>query len=258
MNLECSVFGVGPVSLIQDGFIPRNRSRVKMKLKLDAIYSPALDHVDEVLAPVEKFSLLTKKLATVQNRVLAPLISTLSLVDDRNDLSDKSQRSLVSLSVPSPPRKPRVLVWIRRDLFIARRFVAADCFPAREFERVPYAKPFSFARDWWSWRGGGGRRCGQRSSRWHQVGEVVFGGLVVGAVEVGSRALMVGCSRSRSLPRPRSSPMDLALPLVSKLSHKVSRRCLVILVVFSRCRVIPSSKVLVHGKMHSLCNSCLR
>jgi hypothetical protein len=59
MNLENSVFGVGPVSLSQDGFIPRDRSRVKMKLKLDAICSPAMDHAGEHLAPVVKFSLLT-------------------------------------------------------------------------------------------------------------------------------------------------------------------------------------------------------
>jgi hypothetical protein len=56
---------------------------------------------------------------------------------------------------PSPtgnqiPRNPRVLVWIRRDLFIAWRFCAADCFPAREGERLSVPKPFKFSRDWWS------------------------------------------------------------------------------------------------------------
>jgi hypothetical protein len=155
-NLESSVFGIGPVSLIQEGCIPRKGSRVKVKLKLDAICSPAMfDHAGDHLAPVEKFRLLIENLATVQNRVLAPSVNMLLLVDDGRSLSDKSERSRVSSSVLPPPRKPRVLVWIRRDLFIARRFVAADCFPAREFERVPYAKPFSFAKDWWSWRGGG-------------------------------------------------------------------------------------------------------
>jgi hypothetical protein len=144
--------------LIQDRFIPRKGSKVKVKLKLDAICSPAMlfDHAGDHLVPVEKFRLLTDNLATVvQNRMMAPSENTLSLVDDGSGLSDKSERSLDSSSVPPPPRKPRVLVWIRRDLFIARRFVAADCFPAREFERVPYAKSFSFAKDWWSWRGGG-------------------------------------------------------------------------------------------------------
>jgi hypothetical protein len=113
-NLESSVFGVGPVSLIQDGCIPRKGSRVKVKLKLDAICSPAMfDHAGDHLAPVEKFRLLTENLATVQNRVLAPSVNTLSLVDDGSGLSDKSERSRVSSSVLPPPRKPRVLVWIR-------------------------------------------------------------------------------------------------------------------------------------------------
>jgi hypothetical protein len=172
-NLESSVFGVGPVSLIQDECIPRKRSRAKVKLKLDAICSPAMDHAGDHLAPVEKFSLLTENLATVQNRVLAPSVNTLSLADDGSGLSDKSKRSLVSSSVPPPPRKPRVLVWIRRDLFIARRFIAADCFPAREFERVPYAKPFSFAKDWWSWRGGG-------KEVWAEILKMAPGGRVMG------------------------------------------------------------------------------
>jgi hypothetical protein len=53
------------------------------------------------------------------------------------------------------------LVWIRRDLYISRRFAAADCFPARWSERAPYTKKFSFARDWWSLREGGKEICAQ-------------------------------------------------------------------------------------------------
>jgi hypothetical protein len=48
------------------------------------------------------------------------------------------------------PRNPRVLVWIRRDLFIAQRFRATNCFPIREGERLPFPKSFKFLRDWWS------------------------------------------------------------------------------------------------------------
>jgi hypothetical protein len=59
------------------------------------------------------------------------------------------------------PRNPRVLVWIRRDLFIVRHFCAADCFPAREGERLPFPKLFKFSRDWWSWREGGREICKQ-------------------------------------------------------------------------------------------------
>jgi hypothetical protein len=39
-------------------------------------------------------------------------------------------------------RNPRVLVWIRRDLFIARRFTEIECHPAREGERLPFPKLF--------------------------------------------------------------------------------------------------------------------
>jgi hypothetical protein len=51
------------------------------------------------------------------------------------------------------------LVWIRRDLYISRRFIAADYFPVRWSERAPYTKKFSFARDWWSWREDGKEIC---------------------------------------------------------------------------------------------------
>jgi hypothetical protein len=44
---------------------------------------------------------------------------------------------------------------------------------------------------------------------------------------------------------------------VSNLIRKGSLRCLVTLVPFSRCGIIPNSMVLVHGKMLFLCNSCL-
>jgi hypothetical protein len=54
---------------------------------------------------------------------------------------------------------PRVLVWIRRDLFIARRFTEVDCHPAREGERLPFPRLFRFSRDWWSWREGGKEIC---------------------------------------------------------------------------------------------------
>jgi hypothetical protein len=159
-NLENLVFGAGPVNLIHEGFVPRIGLRVKEKLQLqlDAIFSPAMmfDHAVDQLVPVENFKQPSDNLVAVfQNRMVAPSENTLSLVDDGNRVSDKSERSLAILSVLPPPHKLWVLVWIRRDLFIARRFAAADCFPAREFERVPYAKSFSFAKDWWSWRGGG-------------------------------------------------------------------------------------------------------
>jgi hypothetical protein len=41
-NLENSLFGAGPVNLIHEGFVPRKGSRVKAKLQLDAIFSPAI------------------------------------------------------------------------------------------------------------------------------------------------------------------------------------------------------------------------
>jgi hypothetical protein len=53
---------------------------VKVKLKLDAICSPAMlfDHAGDHLASVEKFRLLTDNLATVvQNRMMAPSENTL-------------------------------------------------------------------------------------------------------------------------------------------------------------------------------------
>jgi hypothetical protein len=260
-SLENSVFGAGPVSLIHEGFVPRKGSRVKAKLQLDAIFSPAMmfDHDVDQLAPVENFERLSDNRVTViQNRIVAPSESMLSLVDDGSCVSDKMERSPVISSFPPPPRKPRVLVWIRWDLFIARRFTAADCFLDKDFERLPYAKSFSFARDWWSWRGGE-RRCGPRSSRWRQAEEVESESLVVGEMEVGSRALReIVCSKSLSLHKPRSLPKDLILPLVSNLSHRGNLRCLVILVAFSRCGVILNSKDMVHGRMHFLCSSCLR
>jgi hypothetical protein len=91
------------------------------------------------------------------------------VADDRNTLSkrDNAFTEIYNASrAPSPtgnqiPRNPRVLVWIRRDLFIARRFCAADCFPAREGERLPFPKLFKFLRDWWSWREGGSEICKQ-------------------------------------------------------------------------------------------------
>jgi hypothetical protein len=57
------------------------------------------------------------------------------------------------------PRKASALVWIRRDLFISRRFAAADCYPARDSERIGRCKEFKFSRDWWSWRIGGKEIC---------------------------------------------------------------------------------------------------
>jgi hypothetical protein len=80
---------------------------------------------------------------------------------------DSAITEIYNASTAPPPsdkqslRNPRVLVWIRRDLFIARRFCAADCFPAREGERLPFPKPFKFSRDWWSWRDGGREICKQ-------------------------------------------------------------------------------------------------
>jgi hypothetical protein len=47
-------------------------------------------------------------------------------------------------------RNPNVLVWIRRDLFIARRFTEIECHPAREGEKLPFPRLFRFSRDWWS------------------------------------------------------------------------------------------------------------
>jgi hypothetical protein len=57
------------------------------------------------------------------------------------------------------PHKASTLVWIRRDLFISRRFSAADCYPAWDTERIGRCKEFKFSRDWWSWRGGGKEIC---------------------------------------------------------------------------------------------------
>jgi hypothetical protein len=44
-------------------------------------------------------------------------------------------------------RNPQVLVWIRRDLFIARRFTTVDCHPDREGARLPFPRLFRFSRD---------------------------------------------------------------------------------------------------------------
>ena len=64
-------------------------------------------------------------------------------------------------SVPSP-RKVRVpaaggrLVWIRKDLFLAKSFDASDCYPAREADkRQQQPKRFSFSKD--LWKKGSGR-----------------------------------------------------------------------------------------------------
>ncbi|PNT70417.1 hypothetical protein BRADI_2g11564v3 [Brachypodium distachyon] len=49
------------------------------------------------------------------------------------------------------PSSATTLVWIRRDLFVAKTFTAADCFVARHSDRfacVP--KTFRFAKDFWS------------------------------------------------------------------------------------------------------------
>jgi hypothetical protein len=73
---------------------------------------------------------------------------------------DKTSKTPEGAGVQSL-QNPRVLVWIRRDLFIARRFRAADCFPISEGERLPYPKSFRFSRDWWSWREGGKEICRQ-------------------------------------------------------------------------------------------------
>jgi hypothetical protein len=157
-NWENSVFGAGPINLIHEGFVPRKGSRVKAKLQLDAFSSPAimLDHDVEQLAPVENLERPSvNKVSVIQKQIVAPSENTLSLVDDGSCVTDKMERSPAISSFLPPPCKPRVLVWIRRDLFIARRFTAADCFLDKDFERLPYAKSFSFARDWWSWRGGG-------------------------------------------------------------------------------------------------------
>jgi hypothetical protein len=108
-SLENSVFGAGPVSLIHDGFIPRKGSKVKVKLKLDAICSPAMmfDHAVDQLAPVEKFKLLSDNMVTVvQNRVVAPSESTLSLVDDGSAVSDKRDISGYLVSSASSPQTP--------------------------------------------------------------------------------------------------------------------------------------------------------
>jgi hypothetical protein len=196
-SVEDSVFGAGPVSLIHEVTIPRKGSRVKAKLQLNDVFSPAMviDHDADQLAPVESSKLLSvNKVADIQSRVVASSENTHSLVNGGSCLSDKRERSLATSSFPPPPRNPRVLVCIRRDLFIARRFSAADCFPAREFERVPYVKSFSFAEL-------------ERSSRWRQAEEVGFRSLVVGEVELGSRALRgIVSSKSPSLHKPRSLP----------------------------------------------------
>lgn len=71
------------------------------------------------------------------------------------DVSKPPDRSIP----PSPSR--RALVWIRRDLFISRRFAAKDCYPARLSEKGPVPRFFSFKRDWWSWRPGGREICAQ-------------------------------------------------------------------------------------------------
>lgn len=55
-------------------------------------------------------------------------------------------------SVPSPkPRRRRAaptLVWIRKDLFEAKKFTSSDCFPARVSPYLPAPKFFSFAKEW--------------------------------------------------------------------------------------------------------------
>ncbi|XP_045088539.2 uncharacterized protein [Aegilops tauschii subsp. strangulata] len=58
-------------------------------------------------------------------------------------------------SVPSP-RRARVsaaggrLVWIRKDLFLAKNFAASDCHPAKEADkRQQVPKKFSFSKDPW-------------------------------------------------------------------------------------------------------------
>jgi hypothetical protein len=146
--MEDSVFGVGPVSLNQEVIVlPRRGTKVKSKLVLDAVFSPAIivDQDDENLAPVEVFELLSANDDTdKQKRAVAASGNMFSLADCGKGLVDKRVNAQPSSVIPSPSRKTRVLVWIRRDLFIARRFTAADCFLAREFERVPYAKSFSF------------------------------------------------------------------------------------------------------------------
>jgi hypothetical protein len=58
--MEDSVFGMGPISLNQEvSVLPRRGEKVKLKLVLDDVYSPAIivDQDDENLAPVEVFKL---------------------------------------------------------------------------------------------------------------------------------------------------------------------------------------------------------
>lgn len=93
--------------------------------------------------------------------------------------------------VPSPkPRRRRVpptLVWIRRDLFEARKFSSSDYFPARVSPYLPVPKSFSFAKDWSAREGrstyaeiikmvGGGRGGGRRPSNPRPGGGGASGG----------------------------------------------------------------------------------
>jgi hypothetical protein len=107
--------------------------------------------------------------STVSESKFRTVKQTSRVADNGNTLSkrDSAITEIYNASTAPPPtdnqilRNPRVLVWIQRDLFIARRFCAADCFPAREGERLPFPKLFKFSRDWWSWREGGREICKQ-------------------------------------------------------------------------------------------------
>jgi hypothetical protein len=98
------------------------------------------------------------------------------------------------------------LVWIQRDLYISRRFIAIDWFPPRWSERLPYPEIFSFARDWWSWREGGKEICAQILKMAH-AGR----GAVRKATGRGSVSNKEGSLGGRPLNRPVATP-SMPLP----------------------------------------------
>jgi hypothetical protein len=125
------LFGLGPIEIADE----LAEDLVQLEQSVGLEIQPLENSVIESM--VKKQTLVTR-----YRNTLSQGVSGLSAVYNTSKSSETACGQF--------PRNPRVLVWIRRDLFITQRFRAVDCFPIREGERMPFPKSFKFSRDWWS------------------------------------------------------------------------------------------------------------
>jgi hypothetical protein len=130
-ELDVSCFGLGPVEFVED---LDGKLRLRPRSLNFSFSSAGMVSVDTVSGGEKAM-----QVAGLRNLLSNRGSEEVGVITSRAPAGSSSFRG-----------NPSVLVWIRRDLFIARRFTEIECHPAREGERLPFPRLFRFSRDWWS------------------------------------------------------------------------------------------------------------